>query len=382
MKKIIISILFFILLAYSHYALASNLKQGVGLNLMPDKINSEYIQYVKDLNFNYIRTGIPWSKVEKAYGHYDWTEYDKLINNLKFNNINPIIIIGFNNPLYGAKQDFTGISTDKQRKAFCKFALALVSRYKNQNIIWEIWNEPNIGEFWQPSPNPNDYALMAIQTTKAIKSTMPNEQIALPALAKPNSGYFIEVCKKYGLFNYADAVSMHFYKSDGNTVVIPEWLNISSIEKNVTNNINKNKTIPMIVTEMGYSTYWTGIDPYKQGLYLQRELIINRSNQIPVSIIHTLTDLNYNHSEEGQFGLMNKYLEPKPSYFMLKNIAKELENTKFIQRINNKNSNDFIYVFEKNNKKVVFAWTIATPHKVEVLGYTMILNDSVQELSW
>ena len=365
----------------------NKIPEGIGLNLMPYSITPMYLQYVNDLNLDYVRTGIPWGCVEKSPGVYDWNEYDKLISTLKTYNIKPMIVIGFNNSIYGASNVFTGISTSLQREAFTRFAEKLLARYKNQDIVWEIWNEPNIGEFWKPSPNSKDYALMAKYMLNILRKNFPSEIIIAPALAMPNRGEFISVCQKYGVFNMTDGVSMHFYKSDGNTVVMPEWINIPEISSYITKNIESNrfdnKKIPLIASELGYSTSWQGITDDIQGIYLQRELIINRANQIPISIIHTLMDLSNNRSDdESNFGLIKSNFSPKSSYFMIKELAGELRGAKFVKTYPTENSNDHVYEFQKDYKKLIFAWTTDKSHTIKIYEINVNLSQSVKAIIW
>lgn len=40
------------------------------------------------------------------------------------------------------------------------FVSDVVSRYRGHVAQYEMWNEPNISEFWKPSPSPTDYAAL------------------------------------------------------------------------------------------------------------------------------------------------------------------------------------------------------------------------------
>ena len=366
---------------------ANAIQPGLGVNLMPNLVTSKYLYYVNDIGFDYVRTGLPWSSVERKKGCYEWQEYDNLINLLQQHNIKPMIIIGFNNPLYGAREDFTGVSTDEQRRAFIKFSVALVQRYKDRGIVWEIWNEPNIGEFWKLAPNPDNYSLMTKYTLKEIRKVAPKEVIITGGLAKPNSGEFINNFVKTGIINDVDAIGMHFYKSDGNTVVIPEWLNIQQINKNITETVKSKRTdktaIPVVVSELGYSTKWTNDSEYTQGVYIQRELIINKANNIPISIIHTLMNFSYDRNgEEANFGLINADFSPRQSYSMVKEVVQELKDADFVKIYPLKNSADYAFEFKKAGKKIVFAWTVEDKHTVQIYGTDIDLSGAVQEIKW
>ena len=47
---------------------------------------------------------------------------------------------------------------DKARGAWTAFVRALAEHFRDRVEHWEIWNEPNIKNFWQPKrPDPDDY---------------------------------------------------------------------------------------------------------------------------------------------------------------------------------------------------------------------------------
>src|SRR6202043_251802 len=68
--------------------------------------------------------------------------------------------------------------------AFATFAAAAASRYAPMGIhTWEIWNEPNIVGFWQPTPNVTQYVNLLKATSKAIKAVDPQSFIVSGGLA-------------------------------------------------------------------------------------------------------------------------------------------------------------------------------------------------------
>ena len=50
-------------------------------------------------------------------------------------------------------------STPTAINAFVNYALESLTHYKNKGIIWEMWNEPNDGYSWKPTPNATAYAV-------------------------------------------------------------------------------------------------------------------------------------------------------------------------------------------------------------------------------
>src|SRR5437588_228155 len=66
---------------------------------------------------------------------------------------------------------------------FATFAQATVLRYKNRVHTWEIWNEPNISQFWQPKPNVTAYTALLKAASITIKAADPSAQVVSAGLS-------------------------------------------------------------------------------------------------------------------------------------------------------------------------------------------------------
>lgn len=99
--------------------------------------------------------------------------------------------------------------TPEGRAAFARWAAAAAARYANITppIIWECYNEPN-GLFWRPQPNVTAYALLALETGKAIRAVVPDAIYVGPATSGLDLP-FHDVCYQHGLLDIFTAVSVH-----------------------------------------------------------------------------------------------------------------------------------------------------------------------------
>jgi hypothetical protein len=83
---------------------------------------------------------------------------------------------------------------------------------------WEIWNEPNSGQFWKPGPQPDQYAELVRLTSAAIRSVQPTATIVLGSLAAgasasyrtPARQFLAQLCR-LGVNRYVDVVGFHPY---------------------------------------------------------------------------------------------------------------------------------------------------------------------------
>ncbi len=138
-----------------------------------------------------IRTDLIWQAVERTPGHYDFAAYDRLQAQLKHAGIRPMFILDYGNRLYdGGRSPHTA----QARAAFARFAAAAAAHFRGQGVVWEIWNEPNIVQFWKPEPDAQAYARLAMETAQAIREADPEAlilRLALPnfpgSTSKPSS---------------------------------------------------------------------------------------------------------------------------------------------------------------------------------------------------
>ncbi len=141
------------------------------------------ISRAKTMGFGRVRYDMSWASIERNRGQYDFSFFDQLYNTLAQNGMKPIFVLDYNNNLYnGGAGTQTGISTQENRDAFARFAAAAAARYKDKGVIWEIWNEPDLNQFW-PSPNPENFGRLVEASTAAMRQADPNAYIVNGGIA-------------------------------------------------------------------------------------------------------------------------------------------------------------------------------------------------------
>ncbi len=374
MRKFFLLILAAIILTCTVKTFALNsIPEGYGVA----SISVKNIDLVKPAGFTYVRTGETWANVEKKKGIYNWASYDAMINSITSKGLVPFIVLGFNNTLYGASHRFTGISGTTQRNAFAMFAAEAVKRYRGRGIIWEIWNEPNLGYFWRPITNAEDYAALVKTTASAIKRVAPAEIVVAGSMATDNKVPFFTRCAKAGMLNYIDAVTMHPYRKTA-----PE-INLGLAYKQIRDIIKQynpsNPNIPIISSEWGYSTVWTGMNEAKQANYLMRSFLLNKYYGIPISIWYDYRDNGTNPTNpEHHFGLLRYDFSPKPAYQSASALLALIKNAKFIKRLNSA-ADDYILEFSGlPNGLRYLVWTSSTAHYITLNNRKIYITNNVQ----
>jgi hypothetical protein len=307
--------------------------------------------------FKWIRMDFAWEGIEREKGKYDFSAYERLLSALKPHGIRAIFILDYGNALY---QEGSPRSPEA-RAAFGRFATAAVKQFQGRGILWEMYNEPNIG-FWKPKPNVDEYIALAKETGRAIRAAAPEEWYIGPATSGMDFT-FMERCFQAGLLEYWDAVSFHPYRNTPPETAAPDFHRVRElIEKYAP----KGKKIPILSGEWGYSELYSGLSREKQARYISREYLSNMMNGLILSIWYDWHDDGTDPKEtEHHFGTVFNDYKPKPTYEAIKTLATALDGFRLNKRLALASPEDYCLLFDKGNTHRLAAWTTsAQSHEV------------------
>lgn len=352
-------------------------KVCAGVNIHFVTGHEKDLDMIAAAGFKYVRMDFIWRTTEREKGVYDWSGYDELTSNLEKRGLGALYILDYSNSLYEDTVESINPITGKERKtvaspqhpesvaAFARWSAAAAEHFRGKNIIWEIWNEPNIF-FWSPRPDVTQYTTLAIATAKAIREKVPEASIIGPATSDlPLS--FLESFFSSGALDYLDAVSVHPYRNYSKT---PETAaaEYRELRKLIEKYAPAGENMPVISSEWGYSTYTKGIPIETQAEYVVRMQLSNCLNDIPLSIWYDWTDDGTDPEErEHNFGTVTHDLKPKPAYNAVRVMNHQLNDFELKRRINVKNDNDYVLLFgNDDNNHRISAWTTEKPHTITI----------------
>ena len=254
----------------------------------------------------WVRVDLAWSAAEPEPGRYDFLIWDRFLDSFEPVGIRTLFILDYGNRLY---EDGMPPSTASGRAAFAAFAAAAARHFRGR-AAWEIWNEPNLPQFWAGSPDPEAYVALARAAATAIRREDPRAWILGPSLGGGTFDFkYLDATFALGLLDIVDAVSVHPYGA-----AYPEAA--SSFYDEVRRRIAHyapDLDIPVVVSEWGYAV--EGLGREKQAEYLLRALETNRRSGIPLTIWYNWQEpITPWHS----FGLLDVRGQPKPAYLALK----------------------------------------------------------------
>ena len=172
---------------------------------------------------HWVRLDLSWEDIQPDEPYeYQWQRFDRVVKAARARGLNLLPTIAYTPKWARQSSCHAGQSCPPaDQAAFAAFAKQAVARYTPMGITtWEIWNEPNISDFWQPAPSPAAYDNLLKLTTTAIRSVNPKAYLLMGGLAAVGTdakiGYmsqtdFLTAVSKLGANKLVNAISYHPY---------------------------------------------------------------------------------------------------------------------------------------------------------------------------
>jgi len=156
------------------------------------------------LGADWVRVWALWSDLEQAPGQYTEHLIGELahkVDALKARGVKVLVVVHRSPAWLG------GGLTPPDAGRFAHFMRVMAQRVPGVDA-WELWNEPDSGEFWAGAPQPGAYAAVARAAYPAIKAVQPDDVVVLGGLVG-NDFAFLEQLYANGAAGAFDAVAVH-----------------------------------------------------------------------------------------------------------------------------------------------------------------------------
>ena len=291
-----------LILALALLALPVRADDDLGVNVEFYRDAHEQAETIAAAGIRWVRIDLAWSAAETAPGRYDFGIWDRFLESFGPFGIRVLFILDYGNDLY---EGGFPPSTETGRAAFAGFAGAAARHFRGR-AAWEIWNEPNLPQYWAGSPDPEAYVALARAAVAEIRRADPEAWILGPSLGGDRFDLpYLEATFAHGLLDVVDAVSLHPYGASHPEAAADFYADV----RRLMSRYAPRRTLPIVVSEWGYRV--EGLGPEGQADFLLRALAVNRREGIPLTIWYNWQEpINPWHS----FGLLDVRGEPKPAY--------------------------------------------------------------------
>jgi aryl-phospho-beta-D-glucosidase BglC (GH1 family) len=226
-----------------------------------------------------------------------------------------------------------GNSTPPENPAdYARIAQWVATRYQGRVAAWEVWNEPNIDDFWV-GHDPGAYAGVLRAAYPAIKSGDPNALVVAGATSFNDTAYLTALYDQ-GIAGSFDVLATHPYQ--GQSDAAPETVDdgsqytlahVQAVHQLMAQRGDGGK--PIWFTEFGWSshdnpagtpTWQRGVTEAQQGDYLIRTLrwIATNAPYVTNTFWYNDLDTQAGSLQYDNYGLLRTNLSPKPAYSALK----------------------------------------------------------------
>lgn len=158
-------------------ALAAPRQLGVNVHQSTDV----GMDVAKAASLSWVRIDFNWLDVETSKGVYDWSRMDAVVAAATARGLSVLAVIGYT-PKWASTGDARGDGSTNDVPSpglYEAFVTAAVQRYKSKVTHWEIWNEPNLEQFFEGTPA--DYtSRILLPGAKAVHAACASCKVVAP----------------------------------------------------------------------------------------------------------------------------------------------------------------------------------------------------------
>ncbi len=343
---------------------------SLGVQSKPPTSTTQSLQAINDMSLHHIRRGFYWRGIERIKGEYDFTEYDRIIEDAEKMNMGIVACLFGVNKLYEDNGQ-GGIQTEEGRQGFANFAAALAERYKGKQIYWEIWNEPNVRTFWRKNGkhNSDEFAQEYTDLVKAVAPAMLKADPDCFIVAGSVSNYWepsyewTESCLKKGILKTGiRGWSVHPY---GMKTPEEHAIGHARTREHLTKH-GAPADFPIMNTERGFAVKkptdndegWSGGSEEMaleyQSWHFVRQYMIDLMTGVRLTLWYEW--------EGEKFGILENGKE-RPVAGAVRIMIEQLEGYHFVERIDLESPQDYVLRFKnaKTGGVKLVAWTAPPP---------------------
>jgi hypothetical protein len=182
-----------------------------------------------------VRQPFDWSRIERTQGEFDFSDYDAYMANAATAGMSVLPILA-RPPEFRSSRPAESTSRamfpPSSPAAYAEFVAAAVRRYGPMGSFWsehpevpflpvhawQVWNEPNIPNFWRSGVNAKEYVSLLRAGSAAIRAADPGAEVVAAGLPNSNLGVpfldYLERMYAAGAKGLFDTLAIHPYSRD------------------------------------------------------------------------------------------------------------------------------------------------------------------------
>lgn len=336
---------------------------GVNVHQMPSEAA---LRLVSEVGFRFARTDLLWSQVERR-GAYRFSDYDALLNALEEHGMGALWILDYGHPDHGGAVPRTA----EDIGAFGRFAAAAAAHFEGHDVLYEIWNEPDIEHFWPPAPNAEEYAALLKQTLAAIHKADPAARVVSGGVSRFDLA-FLRRAITPEIAAGLSAIGVHPYPKSGTETIAPDLAHLRTWIRG-----SFGDRMEIWDTEWGYSSTMTaeGVSGnghsdagrMRQASLAVREILTVWSVGFPLAVWYDLRDDGPNAADpEQNYGLLDVGGNPKPAMQAVRTVMAAAKNRQYTGLVGDAPGELHVMRFDGSSDVLFIVWSGTTQARREV----------------
>lgn len=160
-------------------------------------------------------TGTDWACLEPVRGQWDFNRLDKYVALSIQHGIEPVLVLG-NSPVWASSRPFEtsaygrgGAAEPRSISDWENYVRRVATRYHGRVRYYEIWNEPNLTQFFSGSVK--TMLELARVAHTVLKNVDPTIQVLSPSPTERRGIKWLDEFLRLGGGHYVDIIAYHFY---------------------------------------------------------------------------------------------------------------------------------------------------------------------------
>jgi polysaccharide biosynthesis protein PslG len=361
-----------------------------------------HMNIARELGVKYLRFGFSWNGVEPEHGKYDFKFWDMLVDESERAGIQLIPYVAYTPEWAARSREQYWQQPPRELQWYAEMMKTLAARYRGRIHSWEIWNEPDLKEYWQGTAD--EFAELVRIATPAIRAGDPNAQIVLAGVSRGPSDFFRTLIEKHQVHKLVDVIAMHAYPESWGEeraeTVFDEFVpGMRKIRD------QQGSKLPLVLNEMGYadyryapnkaSQYGTSVfydyehtPQYQANMLFKMFVMALGSGELQMAGWYRIDDFMHTDNRmptdkvHYHLGVVDTKAKRKPAFFALKffnQLFKQPVRAVPVASRNARGSQTILNQFETQDGRVIVAAWLRSSERGEVRSQSGMAMDSRRE---
>lgn len=157
---------------------STGVSPGAGILSTGDDELDRELELWRSLGMRWLRVDVDLSAIAPTPSARDWSASDRVLAAARAHDLEPIGLLTY------APDWMRSPDGHPDPESFATLAGEAVQRYGSAVAVWEVWNEPNSGDFWGTAPDPVPYAALLSAAAAAVRAVDPTATVLSGGVAR------------------------------------------------------------------------------------------------------------------------------------------------------------------------------------------------------